>query len=472
MIVQYLESTGWSRRSSRSLVMALATVLTAAIVMLEWRYDLDYSLGVLYAIPVAIGATVLNRWQTLAAAVFCAWIRGFATPNLQPIEFLLRFVMAVLAYGGVGVLVTEVSRNRRALLAALARQHTEQTLRRHAESQLRILVDSSPAAIMTLDQDARVLAVNRAAYDMLGFPPGTLLDVSIGNHVPVFAGALRVASCGTPVRVASTCWAQRANGTHFPAAVWFSTYEEEGRRYLAGIMVDTSEEVRDREHETLRQMADSHRLLAGAVAHEIRNLCSAIRVVTSNLRRHRDVAEDADVAALGTLVESLTRIAAFELTHHKNSAATRVDVTRILEELRVVIEPDWVDAGGAIEWDADVMLPYVQADEHALLQVFLNLSQNSLRAVQQGGIPKLTLRATAAQGRAIITFEDCGPGVEQPAQLFQPFRDNSDGSGLGLYVSRAMMRGFGGDLVYIPIDAGCRFDVIAPTCEVAGSQMA
>lgn len=472
MIVQYLESTGLSRRTSRTLVMSSATVLLVTIATLEWRYHLDYSLGVLYTIPVVLAATVLNRWQTLAAAVFCAWIRGWFTPNLQPIEFLLRFVMAVLAFGGVGLLVTEVSRNRRVLLAALARQQKEQHLRRHAESQLRILVESSPAAIMTLDQDARVLAANRAAYEMLGFPPGALIDVCVASHVPVFAGALRVASCGTSVRVSSTCWAQRANGTRFPAAVWFSTYEEDGRRFLAGIMVDTSEEVRDREHETLRQMADSHRLLAGAVAHEIRNLCSAIRVVTSNIRRHHDPAQHADVAALSTLVESLTRIAAFELTSHKNRTAARVDVTRILEELRVVIEPDWIDAGGEIEWDAGVMLPYVQADEHALLQVFLNLSQNSLRAVQQGGTPKLRLRATVEQGRAIITFEDCGPGVENPAQLFQPFREHSDGSGLGLYVSRAMMRGFGGDLVYVPIESGCRFDVMVPTCEVARSQVA
>lgn len=472
MIVQYLESTGVSRRNSRALVLLLAAVLLVGVTALEWSYALDYSLGVLYTVPVAIAATVFTRWQTLAAAVCCAWIRSWFTPGLPPIEFWLRFVMAMLAYGGVGVLITEVNRNRRLLLAALTRQQKAQQRRRHAESQLRVLAESSPAAIMTLDQSARVLAANRAAHEMLGFAPESLVGVSVTEHVPVFAGALRVASSGAPIRVASTCWAQRANGTHFPAAVWFSTYEENGALYLAGIMVDTSEDVREREHETLRQMADSHRLLAGAVAHEIRNLCSAIRVVTSNLRRHRASGQDADVAALATLVESLTRIAAFELTSHKNRNATRVDVTRMLEELRVVIEPDWNDAGGAIEWDTDMLLPYVQADEHALLQVFLNLSQNSLRAVQQGGIPRLRIRASAENGRAVIAFEDSGPGVQDPSQLFQPFREHADGSGLGLYVSRAMMRGFGGELSYVPVEGGCRFDVMIPTCEVARSQVA
>ena len=58
-----------------------------------------------------------------------------------------------------------------------------------------------------------------------------------------------------------------------------------------------------------------------------------------------------------------------------------------------------------------------------------------------------------------LTFEDTGPGVDDPSMLFKPFRDNSDGSGIGLYVSRALVRGFGGELSHVPIASGCRFDI-------------
>jgi signal transduction histidine kinase len=208
---------------------------------------------------------------------------------------------------------------------------------------------------------------------------------------------------------------------------------------------------------------DSNRFLAGAVAHEIRNMCSAIRVVTGNLRRHPKIVEDLDYSALNTLVESLTKIAAFELTQSKNQTGSRVDLARLLEELKVVIEPDWTEIGGTIEWELDGVLPYVHADEHALLQVFLNLSQNSLRAVQKGGTTTLAIRATAENGRAQITFSDSGPGIEDTSELFQPFRENADGSGLGLYVSRAMLRGFGGELTHVPQPAGCRFDIVVST---------
>jgi two-component system sensor kinase FixL len=468
MIAQFLETRGFSRRASRAAVLGMAAVLLGGVMTLEWLYQLDYSLGVFYAVPVVVAATVLSRWQTLAAALFCAWARSLFTPGLAPVEFWLRFVMAVLAYGGVGLLVSEMARNRRMVLAAYARLQMERDLRRRAEDQLRILVESSPAAIMTLNQRGEVLAANRAAHEMLGFDkPESLIGVCISEYVPLFAGALRVSPGEKPMRVSSTCWAMRASGAHFPAAVWFSTYEEEGQRRLAGILVDTSEEVREREHEMLRHLAASNRLLAGAVAHEIRNLCSAVRVVTSNLRRHAAVAQDADFGALNTLVESLMRIASFELTNHKNRPAGRVDVMRVLEELRVVIEPDWTEAGGEVIWKTNVILPYVHADPHALLQVFLNLSQNSLRAVQRGGRPRLEIQAGCENGRATVTFQDEGPGVEDPAHLFQPFREDADGSGLGLYVSRVMMRALGGDLAYVPAGRGCRFDVVLPVYEGA-----
>lgn len=463
MIAQFLESLGVSPRTSRLQVLALAAVLLALVVVLEWAQNLDYSLGIFYVLPVVVAATVLNWKQTLLVAFACALLRGQFTQGLRPIEFWLRFAMALLAYGGVGALVSEMNRNRRTILAAFARLKMEEDLRRQAEDQLHTLVELSPAAIMTLNHKAEVRAANRAAHEMLGFKePGSLLGVSVAEYVPVFAGALRVSPGERPMRVSSNSWARRANGSQFPVMVWFSTYEEAGLRRLAAILVDTSEEVREREHESLRQLADSSRLLAGAVAHEIRNLCSAVRVVTSNLRRHPELDEDADFSALNTLVESLTRIAAFELDKRNEEYATRVNVTAVLEELRVVIEPDWAEIGGEIQWHTEGVFPYVHADAHALLQVFLNLSQNSLRAVQKGGEPVLAVRVTAEDGRATITFEDRGPGIDDPSRLFSPFRESADGSGLGLYVSRTMLRRFGGELSHVPSQGGCRFDVVLP----------
>lgn len=460
IVNQLLESLGMSPRTSRTSVLLFAALLAGTIMALEWFHDLEHSLELFYVLPVVVAATVLNRWQTVLAALACTWARGSFIGDLPRIAFWLDFLMAFVAYGAAGVLVNEMSQNRKRILSAYSRLEMEEDLRRHAQDQLRILVESSPAAIITLNEKVEVLAANRAAHEMLGYDqPGTLVGRCLADNVPVFAGALRASNTGGLLRVSSTCWARRANGSHFPVAVWFSTYEEGGQQRLAGILVDTSEDVRDREHETFRHIIDSNRLLAGAVSHEIRNLCSAIRVATSNLRAVSELKDNADYWALNTLVESLMQIAAFDLTRDKDPVAARINVTTVLETLRVVIEQDWAEAGGVIHWETDEVMPFVHADEHALLRVLLNLSQNSLRSVQRGGEPLLRISVSAANGHALIAFEDAGPGVSDPSILFKPFRENADGSGIGLYISRALVRGFDGDLRHVPTPSGCRFEV-------------
>ncbi|MGC4050755.1 MAG: HAMP domain-containing sensor histidine kinase [Paludibaculum sp.] len=227
--------------------------------------------------------------------------------------------------------------------------------------------------------------------------------------------------------------------------------------HLAAIVVDVSEEVRDREMENFRHVLSYNRLLAGAVSHEIRNLCSAASMVASNLGRRPEVAADADFQALNQLVGGLTKLASFELS--KNVTARTASVGAVLDNLRVVVETDWREIDGEIECVLPLHTPDVQADSHGLLQIFLNLAQNSLRAVD--GSEERTLRIDVEPGSEVVlmSFIDSGPGVSQPETLFHPFRSGSDGSGLGLYISRALARSFGGDLIHVPQPSGCRFDL-------------
>jgi signal transduction histidine kinase len=76
--------------------------------------------------------------------------------------------------------------------------------------------------------------------------------------------------------------------------------------------------------------------------------------------------------------------------------------------------------------------------------------------------PHLEIHARQDVDAVIVSVIDSGIGVRDPSILFQPFRPDADGSGLGLYISRAVVRTFGGDLEYVPVDRGCRFDVILP----------
>jgi C4-dicarboxylate-specific signal transduction histidine kinase len=210
-------------------------------------------------------------------------------------------------------------------------------------------------------------------------------------------------------------------------------------------------------------VADAQRLLAGAVSHEIRNLCSAVAVVTANIQRRGGLSADSDWTALTNLTAGLSRIASFELKARTDAPPAPVLLPDLLEQLRVVIEQDWREAGATLDLSIPTALPVVAADPHALLQVFLNITQNALRAVASQPTQskrKLAIRAHAAGSQVVVSFVDTGPGVADVGALFQPFRPEAQGAGLGLYVSRAMARSFRGDLVHVPSAAGCQFNVL------------
>lgn len=444
--------------TERTRILSASFLLLLILVGLEWRFDFSVSLGILYTIVVAMAGVVLTRGQILLLAVVCALVRGQFTPYLSQLESVLRFMMATIAYAAAGLLVVEMSNNRRRLVEHYARLDLEQRLRRKAEDQLRILVQSSPAAILTLDAEANVVAANQAAHEMLGFDPGTLTGVSITPFFPVFQRALSFSPGGRSVRSSVSGWARRREGPSFPVQAWFSTYGTGEDHALAAILVDMSEEVRDRERENFKQLVDHHRLLAGAVSHEIRNMCSAASVVCANLARSVKVAGNADFEALRNLVSGLNRIASVELRRGPAGVGI-VELDAVLDQLLVVIDTDWAELEGRVTRSGPPNVK-VHAEPHGLLQILLNLSQNSCRAVD--GLPnrQLFLRVVTLGGQVRIEVEDTGRGVHDTRVLFQPFRAEADGSGLGLYVSRELARSYGGDLVYVPTPAGCRFDVI------------
>jgi signal transduction histidine kinase len=107
----------------------------------------------------------------------------------------------------------------------------------------------------------------------------------------------------------------------------------------------------------------------------------------------------------------------------------------------------------------------VRADRSGLLQIFLNLAQNSLRALD--GVPSANLAVTAYQlgESVVIRFADNGPGVAAPDALFQPFRTGASSAGLGLYVSRALIRTYGGELHYVRRGSESRFVIELPAFE-------
>ncbi len=106
----------------------------------------------------------------------------------------------------------------------------------------------------------------------------------------------------------------------------------------------------------------------------------------------------------------------------------------------------------------------VIADQGRLEQVFVNLIQNALDAIELSGGDGGTIgiEIAIADGIATISVCDTGPGVPPDVRerLFQPFSTSKDdGLGLGLVICRDIVADFGGELRFVPSDRGAVFEM-------------
>jgi len=329
------------------------------------------------------------------------------------------------------------------------------------------LIESSPAAILTVDSKGRILMANQAAHLLLGFGHASLVGEPIKDSLPPLARVPPADDSMPSFRTAMQCSVRRRDGDVFLADVWFSTYRTSAGPRLAAMLVDSSEALRDTEESSFHHLLMASRLAVGAVSHEIRNFCAAISVVYENLSRRPGLVESEDFRALGDLVEGLGKIATFEL---RQSAGTdepaSVDLGAVLDELRIVTLPSLRELDVFPQWEIHKDLPRVWAERHNLLQVVLNLTKNSLRAMQDQEVRALRITACIEGERVVVRVRDTGRGITNPERLFRPFQEGADATGLGLYVSRALVRTFNGDLRYEPEMIGCCFAVdLIPVAE-------
>ena len=156
------------------------------------------------------------------------------------------------------------------------------------------------------------------------------------------------------------CRGEREHGDVFLANVFFSTYQTASGPRLAALVVDASEELREREESSLEQLLAGSRILVGAVSHEVRNVCGAIAVIHENLVRSGTLNGNKDFEALGALVETLNKIASLELKQSASSPEIGgVDLAETLDDLRIVLEPYCEEADITVHWDIPPDLPPV-----------------------------------------------------------------------------------------------------------------
>jgi len=161
----------------------------------------------------------------------------------------------------------------------------------------------------------------------------------------------------------------------------------------------------------------------------------------------RSLAEDVERAA--TRIHELVA-AVKKFTHMDNLAGpVFVDVEAGLRDTARVLAAKAKAKGVAVKIDVEPGLPPVEATGGELNQVWLNLIDNALDAVDESG--RIEVAARRELDKVVVLVADDGPGVPADVlpHIFDPFfttKPPGQGTGLGLEITRRLLRQYHGDI--------------------------
>jgi signal transduction histidine kinase len=230
------------------------------------------------------------------------------------------------------------------------------------------------------------------------------------------------------------------------------------------------------------KMASIGRLAAG-VAHEINNPLAIINEKAGLLKDFIEFGEDfpqkekfvKHVDPILNSVERCSRITRrlLRFAKHIDIRQEPINLKNLIPEVLGFLEKESMYRNISIEVEAEDGL-VIESDRGRLQQVFLNIINNALGAVEDGG--RLLIRATREDERFVkVTIWDNGHGIprENLQSIFEPFFTTKEkhGTGLGLSITYGIVTKLGGRIT-VDSEEGewTEFTVILPTkTELSGA---
>lgn len=365
---------------------------------------------------------------------------------------------------------------------------------RDSQERLFGIISSAMDAIITVDNDQKVIVFNRAAEQIFRCQATEALGQTIDKFIPQrFREAHRehIRTFGqTGVSSRSmyspgTLMGVRANGEEFPVEATISQVKTASERLYTVILRDIS--VRKRTEDELRQAQKMEAVghLAGGIAHEFNNYLGIIM-------GYSDLLEQEEVQS-----ESL-RLGLAEIRGATQKAAS---VTRQLLAFsrKQLIEPTVLDLNASV-WEAHKLLRRlipanidlipvlhqpdlgkVKADPAQVQQILINLVVNARDAMPEGG--KITIETaevvldeefasrhvdTLPGDYVMLSVGDTGEGIDAQtlSHIFEPFfttKQLGKGTGLGLSTTYGIVKQSGGHITVASVQGkGTTFRVYFP----------
>jgi two-component system NtrC family sensor kinase len=431
---------------------------------------------------------LLAAWQ--------AWAQWARVPAAPRGELLLALVPQVLPFGLIALgLLAAWALTRTAwvqvVMSTFAQLRISTQREQRAEALKSAIVDHAQAALMVADENGRVVEFNPAAEAFTGHSREhalgkTMVELLIPERFQErFAWGLRQMGDGDRAGLMGRRLPRvlrRADGSELPVEVVMWMTRVDSTVFFTASVADLTDvraaaEIIERQRDALRQsekLTAMGSLLAG-VAHELNNPLAIVMGRASLLEEKTEGTPlQADAARIRDAAERCGRIVRTFLNMARSRPAQRGsvqlnDLVRAAADmLGYTLRSHAID----LELRLDETLPEVHADGDQIGQVVLNLLVNAQQALAaHTGLRRITITSGQTPGGVWLKLIDSGPGVPEAVRdrIFDPFfttKGDGMGTGLGLSVSRGIVREHGGELALVAAGlqsgAGASFKLSLP----------
>ena len=298
------------------------------------------------------------------------------------------------------------------------------------------LGDGQPARIRArwlLEQDR-----SQSHIDQRCTRDGRILEVrsdptANGGFVTTYTDVTQIREAEEALRLSkSAAEAANAAKSRFLAAM-----SNELRTPLTTILQEAAAIARDAADQLSNERASHNRTGAGRAMDAVQAACSTEIIGTA-------------ARTLLGLIDTILDVARLEAGRF-GLAEDKVDLPQLVRAVLRRYDPAAAAAEVALVVDLPENLPLVRADERRLREALGHIVSNAVKFTGPLGSVSIGVRQDWTTGALLIEVADTGAGLESGdvERVFEPFAQVSDaapGAGLGLHVSRTLMRAHGGDL--------------------------
>ncbi len=202
--------------------------------------------------------------------------------------------------------------------------------------------------------------------------------------------------------------------------------------------------------------------ISAGIAHELRNPMGVIAGYTKLLSKKADAVLQPPVEAISKEIAVMDRIISDFLSFAKPAelSVSDTDLKAVIKSCVTSVTAERNDI--TLDLSAEGW-PSIKGDEVLLRQAFINLVQNAVEAMPQGGT--LTIRAGVAQKFLDISMSDTGHGISEDVRnkIFLPFFTTKEkGTGLGLAIVHKIVISHGGSISVESSNKGTTFRIRLP----------